>query len=38
MHRRRDPDPAALDDDTAREAVVDLLVNALTLTGHRARR
>jgi len=36
MHRRRDPDPATLDDDTAREAVVDLLVNALTRAGNRA--
>lgn len=34
MHRRRDPDPAAMDDDTAREAVVDLLVNALTRPGN----
>lgn len=38
MHRRRDPDPAAIDDGAAREAVVDLLVNALTRTGNRAPR
>jgi hypothetical protein len=38
MHRRRDPGPAAIDDGAAREAVVDLLVNALTRTGNRAPR
>lgn len=38
MHRRRDPDPAAIDDVTAREAVVDLLVNALHGVGGRAPR
>lgn len=36
MHRRRDPDPGAIEDDTAREAVVDFLVNALLRAGEGA--
>ena len=32
MHRHHDPDPGPMDDTTAREAVMDLLVHALVLT------
>jgi AcrR family transcriptional regulator len=32
MHRHHDPDPGPMDDTTAREAVMDLIVNALVRT------
>jgi AcrR family transcriptional regulator len=38
MHRHRDPDPAPMDDEAARQAVLDLVVNALATPGRPARR